>query len=266
MIFLVQQQPAYVDTAGKPFDPVRPTVVFIHGAANDHRVWLNTTEALSQFGVNCLAVDLPGHGKSFAGAKPRIEDYADWMINLLDNGAIKRVIIVGHSMGSLIAIDCARRFPERVVNMVLAGAAAPMPVAEKVLLLAREQPDAAFDLLVRASFYVQRCADGSWPPATSAMQTYRNILAESRAGVLANDMAACAQYAIDSEALKRIDTPTIILVGAEDKMTPPAAGMAVAAMLANAKSLVVPATGHMMMAEAPDVVCSTISGLIQETN
>lgn len=266
MNFLVQQQPAYVYTAGKPFDPAQPSVIFVHGAANDHRVWLNTIEALARFGVNCLAVDLPGHGKSFADAKPRIEDYADWMINLLDNGAIKNAILVGHSMGSLIAIDCARRFPERVDKIVLIGAAAPMPVAEKVLLMAREQPDAAFDMLVRASFYVQRGTDGSWPPATPMMQTYRNILAESRAGVLANDMAACAQYAIDDAALNQIDTPALVLVGQEDRMASPDAGMAVAAMLANAKSLIIAAAGHMMMAEAPDAVCSTISGVIQETN
>ncbi len=264
MNFLVQQQPAYVDTAGKPFDPARPTVVFIHGAANDHRVWLNTTDALARFGINCLAVDLPGHGKSFANAKPRIEDYADWMINLLDNGAIKKAILVGHSMGSLIAIDCARRFPERVDKIVLIGAAAPMPVAEKVLLMAREQPDAAFDMLVRASFYVQRCADGSWPPATSAMQTYRNILVQSRPHVLANDMAACAQYAIDPAALKQIITPALVLVGQEDRMTSPDAGMAVAAMMANAKLLIIPAAGHMMMAEAPDAVHSAIADVIHD--
>ncbi len=266
MNFLVQQQPAYVYTAGKPFDPAKPSVIFVHGAANDHRVWLKMSAAMVQFNINCLAIDLPGHGRSFATAKSRIEDYADWTINLMDNGAIQKAILVGHSMGSLIAIDCARRHPGRIAKMVLIGAAAPMPVAEKVLLMAKEQPEPAIEMLVRASFYLPRRADGSWPPPTAAMQTYRDLMAESRPGVLANDMHACSQYSIDPVMLKQIKTPALVLVGAEDKMTPPQAGADLAASLANAELVAIPAAGHMVMEEAPDDVHTALRGVIQNAD
>ncbi|MEO8386569.1 MAG: alpha/beta fold hydrolase, partial [Betaproteobacteria bacterium] len=86
MKFIVQQQPAYVYTGGKPFDPAKPSLVFIHGSANDHSVWTMQARYLAHHGWNVLAPDLPGHGKSFGEAKTSIDAYAAWIIDLLDNG------------------------------------------------------------------------------------------------------------------------------------------------------------------------------------
>ena len=69
MKFLVQQQPAFVYTGGKNFDATKPTVVFIHGTANDHSVWTLQARYFAHHGWNALAPDLPGHGKSFGEAK-----------------------------------------------------------------------------------------------------------------------------------------------------------------------------------------------------
>jgi pimeloyl-ACP methyl ester carboxylesterase len=259
MNFLVQQQPAYVYTAGRDFDVDKPTVILIHGAANDHRVWQEIADGLAHEAINCLAIDLPGHGKSFADAKTRVEDYADWIINLLDNGAIKQAVLVGHSMGSLIAIDCARRYPGRVAKLILVGTAAPMPVAEKILNMARDEVEAAYDLLVRSSFFGKKNADGTWPPVTTVMQSYRRILADSRVGALANDMQACNQYAIDHAALQSIATPTLVIIGAEDRMTSANAGEAITQSLPNASSVVIVNAGHMMMAESPRDVLAAIA-------
>ena len=100
MKFLVQQQPAYVYTGGKPFEPAKPSVVFIHGAANDHSVWTLQARYFAHHGWNALAVDLPGHGKSFGDAKISIAQYADWLVALLDNGAIGRTAPSGNAIGS----------------------------------------------------------------------------------------------------------------------------------------------------------------------
>ena len=263
MNFLVQQQPAYVYHGQTDFAAARPTVIFIHGAANDHRVWCELITALEisdARAYNLLAPDLPGHGHTFADAKLRIEDYADWIINLLDNGAIANATLVGHSMGSLIALDCARRYANRLDKLVLIGCAAPMPVAEKVLQTARDTPDAAFDMLTRASFHVEKNADGSWPPPSAAMTSYRALLGDSRAGVLANDMNACNRYAISEDDLRTISHTCQVIIGAQDRMTSPVAGAMLAAALPNATSITIERAGHAMVQEQ----CAAVGGALRE--
>lgn len=272
MNFLVQQQPAFVHAAGGRFVPGRPSVVMIHGAANDHRVFVALATALSgqlsasggNAGWNILAVDLPGHGGTFAGPKSTIEDMADWVINLLDNGNIPRAILIGHSMGSLVALDCARRHAGRVEKLVLIGTAAPMPVADKVLTTARDDVNTAYDMLTRASFFVEKNADGSFPPPSEAMARYRQSLSENQPEVLALDMQACHQYAITASQLAEVHAATLVVIGQADRMTTAAAGEAVAAALPSAQSAVIPRAGHSMLLEAPEAVAAAVKGFLVE--
>ena len=117
---------AYAYTGGKPFDAGLPCVVFIHGAQNDHSVWTLQSRWFAHHGFAVLAVDLPGHGRSGGRPLASIEDLADWIELLLEkvmrsgipgDGAgstAKNVTLVGHSMGSLTALECASRHPARI--------------------------------------------------------------------------------------------------------------------------------------------------------
>ncbi len=273
MKFLVQQQPAHVATGesvnSAPFRPDLPTVVFIHGAANDNTVWLSLFRQLAGKpelkDVNLLAPDLPGHGETFSAAKPRIEDYADWIINLLDNGAIANASLVGHSMGSLIALECARRYPTRVKKLMLLGTALPMPVSDALMQAARERPDEAYDMLTKWSHFLAKNADGTFPPPTAGMQEDRAMLGRSRPGVLANDFGACASYAPDDASLAAIQTPVVMVVGARDKMTPPDAAHALSARLANAKPemITIENCGHAIMQQAGDQLPKLVADFLQ---
>jgi pimeloyl-ACP methyl ester carboxylesterase len=262
MNFLVQQQPAFVFVGAHGFTPGKPTTVLVHGAANDHRVFAGLAERLATPTQNVIAVDLPGHGGSFGEPKRTIEETADWIIHLLDNGGVAAANVIGHSMGSLIALDCARRHASRVEKLVLIGTAAPMPVADKVLDMAANDFAAACDMLTRASFYVPRNPDGGFPPPTPIMLNYRAWLGEARPGVLATDMQACHQYAIDEAALSAVTTPTRVVIGEFDRMTTPEAGQAVAAAIPGASHVVIPHAGHAMMLEAPDAVAGAIGRFI----
>ncbi len=135
-------------------------MVLIHGAANDHSVWASllgqSVEKRHFSSTNLLTVDLPGHGQTFAEAKSSITEYADWLINFLDNGAIKAATLVGHSMGSLIALDVARRYPDRVARLGLISTALPMPVSDAVQQLVQSDPLAACDQLTRWNFYLRK--------------------------------------------------------------------------------------------------------------
>src|SRR3954470_22837504 len=88
---------AFCYTGGKPFDPAKPTVVFIHGVLNDHSVWILQTRYFAHHGFNVLAPDLPGHGRS-AGTPPgSVQDGARFVTGLLQAAGVERAALVGHS-------------------------------------------------------------------------------------------------------------------------------------------------------------------------
>src|SRR4249919_3894281 len=99
----------YAYTGTKPLIPGQRSVMFIHGAANDHSVWALQSRYFAYHGFNVLAVDLPGHGRSAGPALPDIEDMAAWTIGVLDAAGMASAALVGHSMGSLIALEAAAR-------------------------------------------------------------------------------------------------------------------------------------------------------------
>jgi pimeloyl-ACP methyl ester carboxylesterase len=263
MKFLVQQQPAFVYTGGKAFDAGKPTVMFIHGAANDHSVWTLQSRYFAHHGFNVLALDLPGHGKSFGDTKITIAQYADWVINLCDNGAINTAAIVGHSMGSLIALDIAARYPTRVSHLGLLGCSAPMPVADALLDAATHRPHEAFDMLNIWGHAPQVKWNQSAIPGTSLMMAYKCLLEKSRPGVLAADLTACQTFAMNETEMKSIVAPTIILSGTRDMMTPPKAAAMVAKNIAGAKFLSLDGVGHAMMQEAPGEVLDALKDFIK---
>ena len=263
MKFLVQQQPAYVYTGGKPFDAAKPSVVFIHGAANDHCVWVYQARYFAHRGWNAMAVDLPGHGQSFGEAKESIAAYADWIVNLLDNGGVTRAALVGHSMGSLIALECAIRHSARVSQLALLGASVPMPVSELLLDAARNRPIDAFDMLNVWGHAPQLKWGRNPTPGTSSMVAYKRLLEKSRPGVLACDLGACAAYLPEDAAIAAIKSPTLIIAGGRDMMTPPKSAQAVASRIAGSRVALFDDTGHAMMQEAPGKTIDALKGFLK---
>src|SRR3954464_6278111 len=113
MIVKVHGADAYFYTGGKAIDPARPSAVFIHGAQNDHSVWVLQTRYFAHHGFNVLAPDLPGHGRSKGPALTSVEAMADWLLAVLDAAGVAQATLIGHSMGSLIALETAFRAPQR---------------------------------------------------------------------------------------------------------------------------------------------------------
>ncbi|MBL8518580.1 MAG: alpha/beta hydrolase [Betaproteobacteria bacterium] len=262
MKFLVQNQPCYAYTGGKPFHASKPALVFIHGAANDHSVWHLQARYFAHHGWNVLAVDLPGHG--FSDGKPRatIREYSQWVIAFLDNANIRTAALVGHSMGSLIALETAIGSPERVSQLVLLGASAPMPVSDALLTAARDDTATAIDMLCAWGHGPRARMGSSAVPGVSLTGTYRRLLAKAGAGVLHNDLAACAAYA--APALADMKVRTLILIGEKDQMTPPRAGASLVAALPNARSVMAPGAGHGMMYEAPDETLAAMKTFLSD--
>ena len=144
MQITIAGQPTYVYTGGKLLAAERPTIVFIHGAQQDHSCWNLQSRWFAHHGWNVLAPDLPAHGRSAGTPLDTIEKIADWIIALLDAAGLPRACLVGHSMGSLVALEAAAAHPNRVDKVALIGSSLPMPVSPALLDAARhDEPKAA---------------------------------------------------------------------------------------------------------------------------
>ena len=112
------------------------TVVFIHGAAHDHTIWVMPARYFARHGMRVLAPDLPGHGRTDGPALTSVDALADWM-DACSKRPYSNAAIVGHSMGGLVAMSLAIRHPTRVRSLALLGVSVPMPVTERLLTAAR---------------------------------------------------------------------------------------------------------------------------------
>jgi pimeloyl-ACP methyl ester carboxylesterase len=261
MQFIVQGYPAYAYTGGRAFEPGRPAVVFVHGAAFDHSVWQWQSRYLANHGFTALAVDLPGHGRSPGPARTTIAAMADWVNALIEAAAVQSAAVVGHSMGSLVALDTALRYPARVSRLALIGISVPMPVSEPFLAAARDDSPAAFDMEAVWGHNRATTLSASPVPGASLLGASRGLNGRARAGVLHADLQACQSYAPDIAAVRALPMPTLVVAGRRDVMTPPRRGEAIAKEIRGARFVALDA-GHSMMGEAPRAVLDALKGFL----
>ena len=249
---------AYAYTGGKPFDASRPTVVFVHGGQHDHSVWILQSRYLAHHGFSVLAVDLPGHGRSAGPALSSVEAMAGWVLAVLDAAGAPRAAIVGHSMGSLIALEAAGQTPERVTRIALLGAAFPMRVSDALLSAARDDESRAFDMINQWSHSGVSHRPGNPGPGFSVFVENLRLMQRQPPGVLHNDFNACNVYTAGTRRAAALACPALFVLGERDVMTPPKAARTLIDAIAQREVVVVPRCGHSMMAERPDAVLAAL--------
>jgi pimeloyl-ACP methyl ester carboxylesterase len=251
---------AYAYTGGKPFDPTLPCVVFLHGAVNDHSVWTLLARWFAHHGHGVLAVDLPGHMRSAGPVLDSVEAMADWTLALLSAAGVQRAALVGHSMGSLIALEAAARAADRVTHLAMIGTAVPMPVPQALLDLSQSNVHAAIDRVVAFSFSTL-AAKPSFPgPGTwlrnCARGMMHQVVARGGPGLFHTEFAACNRYTGGLEAAARVKAPGLLVLGESDQMTMPRGAAEVARQLkATVKTV---SSGHYPMQEQPDQVLNAL--------
>jgi pimeloyl-ACP methyl ester carboxylesterase len=250
MQLIVRGYPAYAYTGGRPFDPALPAIVFVHGAAFDHSVWQWQSRYFAHHGYCVLAVDLPGHGRSPGAVRNRIEALADWTAAFIENAGLADAAVVGHSLGSLVALDVALRHADRVSKLALLATSAPMPVGEAFIAAARDDSPAALDMQAVWGHSRNVALAHSPVPGMSLLGASRQLNGRARSGVLHADLEACHAYEPVPEKIRQLDVPTLVLAGRRDQMTAFKAGEALAAAIPGATFVALDA-GHAMMTEAP---------------
>ncbi len=201
-------------------------IIFIHGLGSYISAWNKNLSTLSQH-FRCLAIDLPGYGKSskilHSGT---MEYYSSVVIKLMDKLGINRANICGHSMGGVIALKLAIEYPERLKNLVLIapGGAETYTQDEKILvqsylntkkIIANDKQQIANNVIVNfynfpddAQFMID---DRIALRSSSDFHTHATIVARSAAGVVNSDV---------SHRLNEIKAPVFALFADHDKLIP----------------------------------------------
>jgi len=259
-MYLSTEPRVYAYTGGRLFDPAKPTIVFLHGAQHDHSVWILQSRYLAHHGYSVLAIDLPGHMRSEGPPLTSVETIADCIAPGLEASGAGRLLIVGHSMGSLIALELARRLSARTAGVALVATAFPMRVSDALLEATREDVPAALDMInvwshsaATAAFDRKPCNPG--PGFSNVWQNLRlmqRIARRDGPTVLPIDFAACNTYAGGLDAARALRCPALFVLGLQDVMTSPKAAQPLIDACADATVIKVEGSGHSLMSERPD--------------
>ncbi len=260
MRLVVEGKEVFAGTGGRDFDPALPAIIFLHGAGFDHTAWALLARAFAHHGFGVLAPDLPGHGHSAGPALPSIVALADWIAALIDAAGVRAARLVGHSMGSLIALETAARYPEKVSALALIATAAPMRVSDDLLNAAKANDHAAIDMISIWGEGYRATLGGSETPGLWMLGGAERLLERARPGVLFADLSACNEYQDALVAAAKVTAPSIVIQGSRDLMTPVKGGKAVAAAIPGCRMTTLEGAGHMLMSERPDEVLAALRG------
>lgn len=253
----------YAYTGGKAWDAAKPTAILIHGVLCDHSVWALQSRYLANHGWNVLAIDLPGHCKSGGAAPQSVEEAATFIAQLMDAAGLEKAALIGHSWGSLIAMEAAATLKERISHLVLVGTAFPMKVSPALLESALHTPEQAIALVntfSRATLSPPNGA-GSWVFGAGMALGRRVLASNTTTNLLHAGFKACDSYAGGEAAMAQITAPVLFVLGEQDQMTPPKAaqGLIDTAKAAGktVKVQMIP-HGHNQMTESPDATLFAI--------
>lgn len=245
-----------------PEPPAPIGVLMLHGAAHNSSVWDALALGLQQAGWAAMAPDLPGHGRCPGPALTTVESYADWVLKWASHQGQHRLILVGHSMGALIALEAAARAAgnasitaPQVVGLILLGATCPMVVSPALLTLALEDAGQAIQKVAQYSH--ARTAVAAREADQTLMQVEQHQYAAAGHGnLLHHDLSLCNDYAVGLQSAARVACPSTLVVGLEDRMTPLASSAALQTALGAQRIELL--TGHNLMAEDPAGVLTAV--------
>ncbi len=224
----------------------RLPLVLLHGVGSDKSVW---RPQLDHFDAErrTVAVDFPGYGESDFLGSPTLEDFAGAILGAMDALGIDRAHICGLSLGGVVAIELHHSTPARCASLILAHSFAVHPDGRAI-----------YDQLIAASADMAAMALARVPllVAAGTDRALCDHLAQTMAAIdpAAFALAARAVWLADQRhRLSSIAVPVLVIVGAEDRVTPPALSHALAAGIAHSCLVEIAGAGHLSNIEQPGV-------------
>ncbi len=224
------------------FDVATRTVVFIHGSGGDREDWRGQLDGLPA-GVNVVALELPGHGKSEPPGESTVPAYADWAVSFIEALGLKKVVLVGCSLGSAITQLIALSGNPWLEAIGLVGSGARLRVHPDFLEGLRKTPAVALDLMT--DFALGR------NPDEAIKAVVREKFHACSAELVHGDLYGCDQFDV-MKTIGEIRLPTWILVGEDDRLTPVKYSRFLHENIAGSRLNIVPNAGHLAMIEKPE--------------
>lgn len=229
-------------------------VLFIHGAGGSGQLWYLQRQYLAK-SMEVILVDLPGHGKSGGEGCTHIDEYRDAIARLLDAEGIKKVVLGGQSMGGAIAMSFALAYPERLTGLILLGTGAKLKVFPEILEGLLKNKKKAVTTIVEYAFSKKS-------PAPVIRAGFQEMM-KARKKVIYGDFLSCQGFDV-MESLKTIETPTLVLCGTDDFLTPPKFSEFIHREIKNSRLVMIQDAGHLLMLEKPDEVNKAIEVFVAE--
>ena len=230
----------------------RKTLVFIHGSGGNHTDWIRQFTPL-QNKFNIAVMDLPGHGQSDGPGEQDVSEYVAWVKRLLEGFGIEKPVLIGHSLGAAICLSFAIRYRDVAAAVVPVGGGVRMPVNPIILEGLKKDPAATIGLIVKFSITKEN------RERLSVFITEN--LSRATPGILYGDLFACSKLDI-AEAVAGVRIPSLILCGADDKMTPPALSEHLRDHIPGAGLALIPGAGHFVMLENPEAFNAALADFV----
>lgn len=232
-------------------------VLLLHGIGGGRSIWnaqaSGTLQAVADAGFHALALDLPGYGDSEALGPPSMDAFVAAVQAVIDHVQVKRVVLLGHSMGGMVAQEFAARWPERVHGLVLACTSAlfgkPDGAWQQQFIAERLAPlDAGLGMAGMAD----RLVPGLVSPTASAAarQSARDVMARVPEPTYRAALKTIAGFD-RREALGAIRVPALLLAAEHDRTAPPEVMQRMAARIAGSEYRCLADAGHIANVEAP---------------
>ena len=263
-------------TAVPYFDEAAPltaardtTVLMLHGIGGGRQAFARQMRPLADAGFHAVAWDMPGYGHSAIVDPYSFETLAEECIELIDVLAPERLVLVGHSMGGMVAQEVAARAPERIVALVLAGTSAAFGKSDgawqRSFIEERTAPlDAGRSMRDLATQLVPgMLAAGA---SRDALNTARAEAIEVMAHVPPQTyrLALHALMGFDRRAhLSQLSMPVSLIAASDDRHAPPRVMRGMAERMPNAQYVEIEGCGHLMNFEKPEAFNAALIGFLQ---
>ncbi len=231
-----------------------PTVLMLHGIGGGHLAFAPQVETLASSGYRAVAWDMPGYGRSAPIEPYNFKGLAQSCITLIESLQCRDVVLLGHSMGGMVAQEVIARRPDLVNKLILCGTTPsfgkPDGEWQQAFIAQRTAPlDAGKSMADLAELLVpQMVGPGSLP---EGLRLARHCMSQIPASTYRRALEALVTF--DRRAnLPQINVPTLVLAGEHDRNAPPAAMKKMAHEIPRSTYLEMPGVGHLQNLEAPD--------------
>ncbi|MAJ24222.1 MAG: hypothetical protein CMP36_01785 [Rickettsiales bacterium] len=248
----------------KKYSISSPLIVFIHGAACDHTVWVFQNRYFYNRKYSTLSLDLPGHGANDCSPVSSIKKMSKLVLNLLKKLPHKKVYLVGHSMGSLICLDALINGGSLIEKVFLIGVSYPMKVNDLLLNKSKTNQDLAVQDMINWSLCDNTKLYGSKLIGINLKNLIDTLMRSSKKGILYKDLQACNNFIIDEKSIRKIKNPIIIISGENDIMTPIKNCEILSNTLRNSTLHILTGIGHFHTLESPMMINKIIEKSIEK--